>query len=156
MSSGQEYTTDSAREAAGRDQLEDWVARFLSSPGSDNGGLAHLLTAERPLAWLGPVQLPLDQLHRLAGPPDQPVLTPVEDHEWRDDVDDLARRIEEGHEPAPVIVSHQGDHLRLEDGNHRVEALRRAGIDQAWAVIGFEDPDERERFVARSEAVDRT
>jgi hypothetical protein len=54
-----------------------------------------------------------------------------------------------------VIVSDQGDHLRLEDGNHRVEALRRAGIDQAWAVIGFGDPEERDRFIARSEAIDQ-
>jgi hypothetical protein len=36
--------------------------------------------------------------------------------------------------------------LVLEDGNHRVEALRRAGSNQAWAVIGFVDPEERDRF----------
>lgn len=155
MSTDPEYSTDGARAAAARDELGDWVAGFLSSPGSDNGALGHLLTAAQPRMWLGPVQVPLDQLHRLAGPPDQPVLTPVDDDEWRDDVDDLARRIEDGLEPAPVIVSHQGDHLRLEDGNHRVEALRRAGVDQAWAIIGFEDPDERDRFIARSEALDQ-
>ncbi len=153
MSSDPEFSTDGARAAAARDELADWVARFLCSPGSDNAGLAHLLTEQEPRAWLGPVQLPLDQLHRLAGPPDQPVLTPVEDHEWRDDVDDLARRIKEGHEPAPVVVTHKGDHLMVEDGNHRLEALRRAGEDEAWAIIGFEEPEERDRFIARSEAV---
>ena len=151
MTSGDEFTTDAAREAAGRDQLGEWVADFLGSPGSDNAALAHQLNGG-PRWWLGPVQVPLDQLHRLAGPPGDPVLQEVDDDEWRDDVDDLSRRIEAGLEPAPVIVSYRDDQLVLEDGNHRVEALRRAGSYQAWAVIGFDDPQERDRFVARSEA----
>jgi hypothetical protein len=149
----QEYSTDGARAAAGRSELGDWVASFLCSPGSDNAGLAALLSEQRR-SWLGPVQLPLDQLNRLAGPPGEPVLVAVDDHEWRDDVDDLARRIKDGYEPPPVIVSHRDDELVVEDGNHRIEALRRAGVSQAWAVVGFDDPDERDRFVARSEAVD--
>ena len=151
MSSSQEYSTDAARAAAKRGELGDWVGRFLCSPGSDNPGLEERLLSEQPRWWLGPVQLPIEQLHRLAGPPGAPVLRTVDDDEWRDDVDDLARGIEGGLEPPPVIVTHRDDQLVLEDGNHRVEALRRAGVDQTWAVVGFEDPEERDRFVARSE-----
>jgi hypothetical protein len=51
-----------------------------------------------------------------------------------------------------VIVSHRDGQLVLEDGNHRVEGLRRAGKDHAWAVIAFEDPGERDRFAAASPA----
>jgi hypothetical protein len=51
-----------------------------------------------------------------------------------------------------VIVSHQDGKLVLEDGNHRVEGVRRAGKDYVWAVIAFEDPGERNRFVAPSPA----
>jgi hypothetical protein len=47
-----------------------------------------------------------------------------------------------------VIVSHRDGRLVLEDGNHRVEGLRRAGKDHARAVIAFEDPEEHDRFVA--------
>jgi len=36
----------------------------------------------------------------------------------------------------------------LEDGNHRVEGLRRANVDLTWAVVAFEDPDDRDAFVA--------
>lgn len=147
MSSGHEYSTDAARAAAERNELGDWVARFLRSAGSDNPGLAHLL-CEELCCWQGPVQLPIDQLPRLAGPPGAPVLRAVDDDEWRDDVDDLARRIKEGFEPPPVIVSRRHGQLVLEDGNHRVEALRRAGVTQTWAVVGFEDADERDRFAA--------
>ena len=152
MSTGDEYSTEAARAAAARDELGEWVARFLASPGSDNPVLAEML-ADPPRSWLGPVQVPLDQLNRLAGPPGAPVLEPVDDDAWRDDVDELARSIEDGHEPPPVIVTQVDGHLELEDGNHRVEALRRAGVEQAWAIIGFDEPATRDAFIARSGAM---
>jgi hypothetical protein len=40
MSDDQDYSVESAREAAERDELGEWVARFLASPGSDNAELA--------------------------------------------------------------------------------------------------------------------
>ncbi|CAN5478152.1 hypothetical protein BH10ACT1_BH10ACT1_24050 [soil metagenome] len=155
MTDGHEFSTDAARAAAERDQLGDWVHRFLCSPGSDNADLADLL-ADPPRFWLGPVEIPLDQLHRLAGPPGAPVVEEVDDEWWRDDVQDLAERIDEGLEPAPVIVSHRGDHLMVEDGNHRLEALRRADIDRAWSIVGFEDAEARDRFILESEASAQT
>ncbi|WP_426574553.1 ParB/Srx family N-terminal domain-containing protein [Aquihabitans sp. McL0605] len=146
-----EFSTATARAAAERDELADWVARFLASPGSDNAGLAVLLS-DPPRSWLGPVLLPLDRLHRLAGPAGHPVAQEVEEHEWRDDVGELAERIDEGLEPAPVIVSYREGDLLLEDGNHRVEALRRAGDDHVWAIVGFDDPAARDDFIVRTEA----
>jgi hypothetical protein len=153
MSGHREYTPETARAAAERDQLDDWVAEFLSSPGSDNAELADELTG-RLGWWLGPVQVPIDDLHRLAGPPGAPVLRELDEDEWREDVDDLSRRIEGGHEPPPVIASYRDGQLVLEDGNHRVEAARRAGADQAWAVVGFERVEERDRYLARSEGAE--
>ncbi|HEY8548262.1 MAG TPA: hypothetical protein VIL36_24555, partial [Acidimicrobiales bacterium] len=139
---------DGARAAATRDELAAWVARFLSSPGSDNAPLAHELTAPGR-SWLGPVRVPLDRLHRLAGPAEDPVLCPVDDDYWRDDIDDMAERIEDdGWEPAPVVVTYRDGRLELEDGNHRVEGLRRAGRDEAWAVVAFDDPADHDRFAA--------
>jgi ParB-like nuclease family protein len=153
MSDEPEYTTETARQAAARDELGQWVADFLASPGSDNAPLAELLS-EPPRVWIGPVEVPLEQLHRLAGPSGHPVLEEVDDEEWRDDVDDLARRIEDGLEPAPVVVTHKDDELVVEDGNHRIEALRRAGVRCSWAVICFDDEATRDAFVARSEAAE--
>lgn len=150
MTDGEQYTTETAREAAARDELAQWVSAFLASPGSDNAALAEQL-ADPPRWWIGPVEVPLDQLNRLAGPPGHPVVEAVADHEWRDDVDDLARQVEAGQEPAPVIATQTDDGLKLEDGNHRVEALRRAGVGRAWTIIGFDDPDARDRFLARRE-----
>lgn len=146
MTDGHRYSVDAARAAAEQDQLAEWVADFLASPGSDNAPLADKLSRPRRW-WLGPVRLPLDQLHRLAGPPGEPVLVETRDEDWwRDDVDDLKEQVETGWDPPPVIVTYRGGQLVLEDGNHRVEGLRRAGETAAWAVVGFEDPAERDRF----------
>jgi hypothetical protein len=142
---GHPFSVETAREAADRDELNDWVARFLGSPGSDNEALAEMLT-DPPRWWLGPVRLPLNRLHRLAGPAGEPVLCAVDDDDWGDNVDVMEHKVEEGWEPPPVIVSHRRGQLVLEDGNHRVESLRRAGEDETWAVVGFEDPEERSRF----------
>ena len=140
------YSIDAARAAAERDELSDWVAEFLASPGSDNEVLGEQLT-KGPRWWLGPVQIPLDRLNRLAGPPGEPaVLCPVDEDEWRDDVEDLEEKVREGWEPPPVIASYRDGQLVLEDGNHRVEGMRRGGEREAWTVIGFDDPDERDRF----------
>jgi hypothetical protein len=127
------YSLDAARAAAERDELGEWVAEFLASPGSDNGALAAELT-NRPRWWLGPVQVPLDELNRLAGPPGEPVLCPVDEDYWRDDIDDLGQKVREGWEPPPVIASYRHGELFLEDGNHRVEGVRRSGAHMTWAV----------------------
>lgn len=142
-----EFSVDGARRAAERDDLDTWVRRFLASPGSDNAELGDQL-ALQPRWWTGPIRLPIGELHRLAGPSGDPVLRAVDDDYWRDDVDDMAEQIDEGWQPAPVVVMCRDDQLVLEDGNHRVEALRRSGEDEAWAVVGFESVEARGRFSA--------
>jgi hypothetical protein len=149
------FSVDGARSAAERDDLDTWVRRFLASPGSDNAVLGEQLTRE-PHWWIGPVRLPIGSLHRLAGPPDDPVLCPVDDDYWRDDVDEMAEKIDDdGWEPPPVVVMFRNDQLVLEDGNHRVEGLRRAGENEAWAVVGFESTEARDRFLAPTSSTAR-
>jgi len=145
MVDGQQYSVETARDAAQRDQLGAWVAEFLSSPGSDNAELASQLS-DPSRCWLGPVQLPLNRLHRLAGPEGEPVLCAVDDDEWGDNVDDMTDQVEDGWEPPPLIVTYRNGQLVLEDGNHRVESLRRAGAREGWAVINFDDPAQRDQF----------
>jgi hypothetical protein len=145
-----DFTVDGARLAAEQGVLDEWVRSFLSSPGSDNAELGAMLT-DRERWWLGPVPLPIESLNRLAGPPGDPVLVAVDEDEWRDDVDDMAEKItDDGWQPPPVIVTYREDQLVLEDGNHRVEALRRGGVDDAWAVIGFDRSEDRDRFLTEA------
>jgi hypothetical protein len=146
MSDEQEFSVQSAARAAEQNALDGWVADFLASPGSDNPVLAQQLS-DPPRLWVGPVKLPIDRLARLAGPPDQPVLVPVDDDFWRDDVEEMKELVEEeGWEPPPVIVTWKRGELVVEDGNHRLESLRRAEVDEVWALVGFESADDRDRF----------
>jgi hypothetical protein len=143
MSDDEQYSVEAARAAAERGDLRAWVSRFLASPGSDNAALGAALS-ERLEHWAGPMQLPLRRIHRLAGPPEDPVLCPVDEDYWDDRVDDMAEQIEEKDwQPAPVIVSFRDGQLMLEDGNHRLESLRRAGRRWAWAIVGFESETDR-------------
>lgn len=147
MNSDRSYSLASARSARDRDELGLWVARFLASPGSDNPLLSEELTQDLNW-WVGPERLPIDQLNRLAGPSGDPVLCPVEEDYWDDRVEVMDELAQGGWEPPPVIVAYRGGELVLEDGNHRVEGLRRAGKHEVWAVVGFESPEDRSRFAA--------
>lgn len=141
------HSVTGARAAAERGELDAWVAEFLASPGSDNAELGEELT-RRPRWWLGPVRVPTARLNRLAGPPGEPVLVPVAEDEWRDDVEDLAEKVDDGWEPPPVIASYRDGELQLEDGNHRVEGVRRTGEDEVWTIIGFDSEEDRQRYEA--------
>jgi hypothetical protein len=144
-----EFSVDSAREAEQRGELAGWVAAFLSSPGSDNAALAAALEADKA-SWCGPLRLPFDQLHRLAGPPDQPTVARLTDDDL-DTVEEMDESLEDGWEPPPLIVSFRDSELVVEDGNHRIEGLRRRGLSDYWAVIGFDDDEQRHEFLAMME-----
>jgi ParB-like nuclease domain len=141
-------TVDGARTAAQRGELGRWVQEFLRSPGSDNAVLGAELRSELA-SWYGPVKLPFDELQRLAGPPDQPALVPLGDDDL-ERVDDMQESLDDGWEPPPIIVSYEDGEFVVEDGNHRIEGLRRAGYSEYWSVVGFSDEGERQRFLDES------
>lgn len=137
MTAHEQFTVDTARSAADDGDLARWVAEFLASDGSDNAALGAMLETDYPI-WFGPVELPFDQLHRLAGPPDQPALEPLGDDDL-ETVDKMQDSLDEGWTPPPFVVTWQGDHFVLEDGNHRIEGLRRSGLEDYWCVVGCAD-----------------
>ncbi len=50
----------------------------------------------------------------------------------------------------PLIVSYRQSRLLVEDVNHRIEGLRRAGRCDHWEMVGFDDDDQRQAFLART------
>jgi hypothetical protein len=140
------FSLASARAAAAEDRTAIWVGDFLASRGSDNAVLAAALAQDKHW-WLGPLQVPLDELVRLAGPEDE-ALVPIAEDEWEDDVGDMEESLEEGWEPPPLLAEYQDGRLLLQDGNHRYEALTRAGEASAWVLIYFPSESAREAFVS--------
>lgn len=142
--SDRRFNLTSAHQAAERDQTARWVGDFLSSRGSDNEILAAAL-AQQELWWVGPVSLPVEDLVRLAGPEDD-ALVPIDDDEWEDDISSMEESVDDGWEPPPLLAEFQDDRLLLQDGNHRYEALVRAGAPTAWVLVYFGDPEQRDAF----------
>ena len=83
-----EHTVEGARAAAERDELPAWIGDFLRSPGSDNAALGDELESSGRV-WSGPVELPFDELNRLAGPPDQPTLGEFDGGDDNDRVEEM-------------------------------------------------------------------
>jgi hypothetical protein len=145
MDDERRFTLGGARAAAtDDDQLARWVGDFLASEGSDNAVLAAAL-AQDPHWWLGPLSVPVDDLVRLAGPEDE-ALVPIEPGEWEGDVDAMEESLDDGWSPPPLLAEYQDGRLLLQDGNHRFEALVRAGATHAWTLVYFDDAGERDRF----------
>ena len=139
------FSLASACAAAGDDDtLARWVGDFLASRGSDNEVLAAGLAQQRHW-WVGPVLVPIDELIRLAGPEDE-AQCPIEPEEWEEEVDAMEESMDDGWEPPPLLAQHQDGRLLLQDGNHRYEALVRAGKTHVWALIWFDDPTDRDEF----------
>jgi hypothetical protein len=154
MTEHRQFSLATAFEAAEQDRLARWVGDFLASRGSDNATLAAGLAQERTW-WLGPLRVPLSELTQLAGPEDEDVLCPVEPDEWEEDVDAMEESIEQGWEPPPLLAEFRDGQLLVQDGNHRYEALERAGESHTWVLIWFTDETERERYSAEHPAADQ-
>lgn len=148
-SSARRFTLASARDASqhGDEAMARWVGEFLASRGSDNATLASGL-AQRPHWWAGPLRIRLDELVMLAGPDGDDVPCTVEPDVWEHDVEHMEVHLDEGWEPPPLIAQFDRGRLLLQDGNHRYEAMTRAGENDAWVVVWFDDPDERDAFLA--------
>ncbi len=144
MPDPRQFSLASAVAAAKDDELALWVGEFLSSRGSDNAALAAGL-AQRKHWWLGPLQVPVDDLVRLAGPEDE-ALVPIDSEEWEGDIESMEESIESGWEPPPLLAEYQDGRLLLQDGNHRYEALVRSGEQDAWVLVWFDDESEWERY----------
>ena len=53
--------------------------------------------------------------------------------------------------PPPLLAEWRDGELLVQDGNHRYEALQRAGEPEAWVVVWADDPDEADRFAGVAE-----
>jgi len=102
----------SARQAAEKGRLEEWVHAYLS----------------------GPLRLPLVAVTRVCGP--EPDLEyPQAPVRWEAKVAAMAAEISDPLALPPFITEYRDGTLSLRDGNHRHEALRRRGVTEFWAIV---------------------
>jgi hypothetical protein len=122
-----------ARDAAVAGRIDEWVHAFLTESQGANLKMANGLRMHRRW-WIGPVRVPLASLTRTAGP--EPEMQFLQDAEgWETRVGAIAAAASEPELLPPLILEYRETHLRLCDGNHRHEALRRRGEEHVWAFV---------------------
>ena len=150
MTDREDFTVEAARRAAERDELGDWVARVPRQPRAATTPSWATPSPTRPApgsvrcgcrstsstAWPArPATRCWSRSTRTSGATTSTT--------WR-------RRSRRAGSRRPWSSPTATTSSHLEDGNHRVEGLRRAGEDEAWAVVSFDSTEERDRFLARA------
>ena len=127
-----ERTLKGARDAADAGQVDEWVHAFLSDGLGANPPMAVGLRKQQRW-WIGPISLPLASLTRICGP--------EAEMEYRTSRDAWEAHIAvlmtvEPEQLPPVILEYRGPALlKLCDGSHRHEVLRRRGAETIWALV---------------------
>lgn len=128
-----EFSAASALEHARAGCLEHWIYTYLETGAWANLGLRDGLQ-QQPRWWLGPVELPLTQLHRCCGPEPEMEYR-VSPESWEERVTRIAAYLTTPLTVAPLIVEYRAGQLSVRDGNHRYGAMQRRGWQRAWVVV---------------------
>ncbi|MGE5675417.1 MAG: hypothetical protein ACM3XM_16325 [Mycobacterium leprae] len=130
---GDAHTPEDVIRHAREGRLEEWVHTFLTHAGNNRPMSDGLRLQER--FWIGPLQLPLERMERCCGP--EPGMEyRMNPDSWEERVGAMVRSMAEGWTPPPLIAQFGADRrLSVRDGNHRHEAVRRAGLSSYWCVI---------------------
>ena len=146
-------TLSCACEWAQQGKLEDWVHAYLLSDGRNKPFSDGLKMAER--IYLGPITLPLDLLHRCAGPVHEGLPYQIHPEVWERNVRKLMDAASNGADIPPLIAHYvipegkQDGEFELNDGNHRHEACIRAGISVFPTIIWITEEADRDDFIAK-------
>ena len=124
--------------------LLEWTVEFLLSSGGNDDLAKGLITQSKGLVMTLGLH-PLQELRRSLGP--EPNMRYWRDtHEWENHVLAMCQSLSAGWIPAPLIISLEAQKSAsiremlnssvplIHDGNHRHEALMRAGYTEYWAI----------------------
>lgn len=127
-------------------KLEDWVHAYLLSDGHNKPFSDGLKLFDR--YFLGPVKMPLSLFSRCCGPePEMKWVVSAESFEKK--VAALMRVIQAQTDLPPLIVHYVDGAFELNDGNHRLEAYDRLGIDAYYVIVWITEKEEYADFMAQ-------
>lgn len=137
-------TLASAEQFAREGRVEEWVHAYLLSDGHNKPFSDGLKLC--PRYYHGPVTMPLSLLTRCCGP--EVGMEYPEEEEWFDKrVKALRSAIESGGDLPPLIVNYTKGALTLNDGNHRHEAFRRAGVEEYPVILWATEKEDYDKML---------
>lgn len=125
---------ESAKEASAKGTLRQWVIDFMLEAEGGNSKLATGLQENDMIVYAGPLKANLSKLKRITGSNEENLM--YTDTKWEENISAMVNAIKRGWSPPPLVVSDWFEpEGSLSDGNHRCEALIRAGYDKYWAIF---------------------
>lgn len=139
-----------AQEFAKQGKLEEWVHTYLLSDGRNKDFSDGLKLFDR--YFLGPIKMPLSLFTRCCGP-EENMKWRINEDWFEKHVSDLMEVIKREKDMPPLIVHFLAKngkaYFELNDGNHRLEAYKRLGIEEYHVIVWITDKDEYDLFVEK-------
>lgn len=145
-------TLANALECAAHGMVEDWVHAYLLSDGDNKPFSDGLRLFER--TFHGPVRFPLSLLARNTGP-EESMRWRIPAEWFESHVEQLMDASRAGADLPPLIVHYwipegkTDGEFELNDGNHRLEAFKRLGVERYHVIFWCTEKHEVEQLMAR-------
>ena len=136
-------TLTTARAFAAEGRLEEWIHTYLCSDGHNQPFSDGLKLDKR--FYIGPLDMPLSLFTRCCGP-EETMKWQVHPDGFEKHVSTLEDAIRAHADLPPLIVQFTEEGFTLNDGNHRLEAFRRVGVETYAVIIWGTLPSDEERF----------
>lgn len=140
------YSLSSAKEYAKNGKLEEWIHTYLHADGHNKELSDGLKLFDR--FFIGPIKIPLSLLKRCCGP-EEDMRYRVSTKWFEKKVDSLMDVIRTEKDMSPLIVHYVDHDFELNDGNHRLEAYKRLGIEDCWVIVWITEKEEYDEFLER-------
>ena len=127
-------------------KLEEWVHTYLLSDGHNKDFSDGLKLFDR--YFLGPFQMPLSLFQRCCGP-EKEMKWRIPKDSFEQKVKMLEKVIVTEKDMPPLIVHYVDGEFELNDGNHRLEAYSRLGINAYYVIVWITEKDEYADFMAK-------
>jgi len=126
-------TLSSASNYADVNRLEEWIHLFLCGEGNNKDFSDGLKL--RPRKFFAPEIMSFSKFERCCGP-ECNMKFQIPEENFLKRVEDIASLYNKGDwDMPPLIINREDNKYELNDGNHRLEALKKLGIDQYWVII---------------------
>jgi ParB-like nuclease domain. len=139
-------TLSSAQEYAKEDKIENWIHQYLLSDGHNKEFSDGLKLFDR--YFIGPIKMPLTLFCRCCGP-EENMKYRVNAEWFEKHVAKLENVLKTIDDIPPMIANYVDGHFELNDGNHRLEAYKRLGVEEYYMIIWITEKSDYETFLSQ-------